>query len=71
MNSNTSSNTLFPNQKTDRKPSLWQQLKLWIRQDIVADDPWDVNTYFPEEDPSEALYTEALHKGTVENTKEL
>lgn len=62
MNSNTSSNTLFPKQKADRKPSLWQRLKLWIRQDIVADDPWDVDTYFPEEDQSEALCQEPAEK---------
>ncbi|WP_448603529.1 hypothetical protein [Thermoleptolyngbya sp.] len=62
MNSNTSSNTLFPKQKANRKLNLWQRLKLWIRQDIVADDPWDVDTYFPEEDLSEALHQEPAEK---------
>jgi hypothetical protein len=62
MNSNTPSNTLFPNQKAGRKPSLWHRLKLWIRQDIVADDPWDIDTYFPEEDQVETLHQETVEK---------
>lgn len=62
MNSNTSSNTLFPKQKAGQKLSLWQRLKLWISQDIVADDPWDVDTYFPEEDQSESLHQEPVEK---------
>jgi hypothetical protein len=62
MNSNTSSNTLFAKQKASRKVGLWQRLKLWIHRDIVADDPWDVDTYFPEEDQPEALHQEPVEK---------
>jgi len=59
MNSKTSSNTLFPKQKANHRLNLLHRLKLWIRQDIVADDPWNVDTtYFPEEDLSEVLHQE-------------
>ncbi|GAB4142926.1 MAG: hypothetical protein Fur0046_19750 [Cyanobacteria bacterium J069] len=60
MNSNTPSNTVFPKQNLARKPSLWQRLQNWVRQDIVADDPWDVETYFPEEEQPVALHKEPV-----------